>query len=273
MKDEINDYVDMLSKASSMCKPRVAVEPGVKEWHECPESIRQMVGVSIDEKTLAFTKHTAVEYTDTKLHKKKTAWLVHKSGHGKSMLQGAWGRLFCRRYKADQYISGKSLDPMGVMTKHGEMESKGALMLADLNMKSLMNQRLTVEEEKGLLQVYEAAHLPGRYHQAIIPAGMPRAISVNLGKVVNEQGQAVPDPGHYFFYEGMPALAAMARGDAEALRACDDNDIAVARRCVVFVVPEELDLAVDREALDKALDDEVAEGIEGERRFLEALNA
>ena len=273
MKEEINDYVDMLSKASSMCKPRVAVEPGVKEWHEYPESVRQMVGISVDERTLELTEHTAAEYTDTRLHKKKTAWLVHKSGHGKSMLQGAWGRLFCRRYNADQYISGKSLDPMGIMTKHGEMENKGALMLADLNMKSLMNQRLTVEEEKGLLQVYEAAHLPGRYHQAIIPAGMPRTISVNLGNRVDVLGNTVPDPGYYFDYEGMPALAAMARRDAEALRNCTDNDIAVAHRCVVFVVSGGLDLAVDREALDEALDDEVAEGIEQERRFLAALNA
>lgn len=262
---EINEYVDMLSMASAMCQPRVAMEPGVKEWHEYPEGVRQMVGTSVDERTLEFTKHTAVEFTDTCLHKKKTAWLVHKSGRGKSMMQGAWGRMFCRRYEADQYISGKSLDLMGIMTKHGEMDSKGALMLADLNMKSLMNQRLTVEEEKGLLQVYEAAHLPGRYHQAIIPAGMPRTISVNLGMLPDSQ---VPDPGYYFETEGMPALAAMARGDLEEFRKCSDNDIAVARRCVVFVVPEGLDLAVDRDALDADLDDRVEAGIERERLLL-----
>ena len=190
---------------------------------------------SVDELKMCFTEHTAAEYTDTRLHKKKTAWLLHKTGRGKSMLQGAWGRLFCRRYECEQYISGKSLDPLGMMTKHGEVDSKGALMMADLAMKSLMDKYLDVDELKGLLQVYETAHIPGRYHQGIIPAGMPRSFSANLGKVGTRD-----DAGAYFERENMPGLAAVARGDLAALKACSDDDIAVARRCIVFVVPDEL---------------------------------
>ena len=62
----------------------------------------------------------------------------------------------------------------------------------------------------------------------------------------------------------MSGLAAVARGDILSVRAASDTDIAIARRCVVFVIPEGLNLAIDngpKEAELQAILDEQLEAM------------
>ena len=66
-------------------------------------------------------------------------------------------------------------------------------------------------------------------------------------------------------------MAALARGDIRALMACDDHDLAIARRCVMFILPEDEDLGADTLAMDAALEADVQLGLETERAFLAGL--
>ena len=73
-----------------------------------------------------------------------------------------------------------------------------------------------------------------RYHQAVVPAYVPRVIAVNLG----EDG----DPGDWFRKHGLLACAALANNDLETYVQQSDTDRAIARGVIIFVTP--MDLAV-----------------------------
>ena len=58
------------------------------------------------------------------------------------------------------------------------------------------------------------------------------------------------DPGAYFDNFSILPLAYLARNDEEKLKASDDMDEALARRCVIFVLPSDIDLCIDTRAMD-----------------------
>ena len=96
-------------------------------------------------------------------------------------------------------------------------------------------QYLSKEESKGLLYVKARAHYPAFYHQAILPALVPRLWSINYGESNGEI-----DKADWFKREGLLGLALLAAGDAEALNKSDEHTKAEARRAVIFNVDRTL---------------------------------
>ena len=260
----LREYVEERTKVFGTSAS--AIEPkGRLRWDQYPADVRGMRGVHLNERTMTFEYITAAEYTDTEIHMRKSAWLVGRSGAGKSTMQGAWGRMFCRRRNKLVYFDGKSIDPIGLLTKDGQMDSFGALMLADFNMRSLMDRCIDDEGKKSLFQVDEAGHLPCRYHQAILPKYTPRVFSCNTD--VDEYGRF--NVAHYFEENHLQGLAALARQDMPAMKRAGDNQVAISRRCVAFVIPDDLNLAVVVDSVKADMQAMVSEQIDNERRFLE----
>ena len=124
---------------------------------------------------------------------------------------------------------------------------------------------MTAEEKKSLMGVDEPGHVSARYHKAIIPAGMPRVFSANVGFYPN--GSEV-DPA--FHFEARPHLQAMvelARGDLAKFKKCHDEEVAIARRVILFHLPDEVNLKIDPDTFHMEYNDVDAE-MEAERQFL-----
>ena len=90
---------------------------------------------------------------------------------------------------------------------------------------------------------------------------MPLIFSRNASN--DTQGNV--NPGRYFDSNDIPGLAAVARGNINAVRATGDSEIAIARRCIVFVIPEGLNLAIDIKTKEEELQAIVDEQLEAVR--------
>jgi hypothetical protein len=137
---------------------------------------------------------------------------------------------FAIRKRKDIVVNTKALDPLGLMTRSGDIARVGAFVFSDTPLRTLMNEVLDCEAVKALLDIREVCALPARYHQAILPAGHARLFSANSG--VDNGGNV--DHGAYFAAYGQPALANMARKDLARVLAMSDDERATCRRVIIF---------------------------------------
>lgn len=254
---ELQDWVKMQGEAASMCISRDM--PGLKDWKDFPEEFRKspMWTYNAAEGVIA---HGELEkdYVNSREHLRRSIFFVGVAEAGKSLVLHALGRMFARRYRKSSYVFGKSIDPMGQLTRSGQMAGQAAICLTDLDLVSLMNSRLTVEHVKGLLQVYEPTHCPGRYHQIIITAYTPKCFAVNCDRL----DDGTLDLGSWFRRQGLVGLVALAQQDVEALKAMSEDEIAMARR--VWICPVYSSAGVNMEDMDALLDKMVQDGIDAE---------
>lgn len=172
--------------------------------------------------------------TKPPLYLTKTLIFVGRAGAGKSECMHALAREFCQRKGKTCYGFSASIDPYGLMTRSGKNKDLGCICLYDFALTSRLDQVLSREEIKGLLYTKERAHVPARFHQAILYEWIPRMWSVNYG--VDDNGSI--DKAEWFTSQGLPALAALLNRDATAISG--EHDKAIARRAVIFCVDEDL---------------------------------
>jgi hypothetical protein len=141
------------------------------------------------------------------------------------------------------------------------MNLMSACVFHDVELKSLMDTRLSHEAIKALCDVDEAAVIPARYHKAVFAKNRPRLFSCNKG----HNG----DCGAWFEHNKAFALAALARREEGHLKGLSDDDQAVARRAVIFFV-NGAQIGADTAKLNKELDDELAAELEEELRAKQA---
>ena len=149
--------------------------------------------------------------------------------------------IWCRSCNKTKYIDGKSVDPIGLLSKDGKMNDIGALSLSDFDFKTLMNTTLSNNELKSLVSVHENGSIKARYGNALFPKHLPRSFSVNLGH--NPDTGADNDPAS-FFQDKLDGMVYLINQDVQKLKTMDDSDRAIVRRCVVFILPDNVDLHI-----------------------------
>ena len=127
------------------------------------------------------------------------------------------------------------------------MNDYGALCLSDFEFRTLQDHVMTKEEQKSLLSVFENGSVVARYGDAIFPKDLPRTFSVNLGE--DRITGLKNDPGAFFDYK-MDGVANLVRKQKARIKNLDDNELALVRRCAVFVLTEDMNLHVGTQALD-----------------------
>ena len=113
---------------------------------------------------------------------------------------------------------------------------------------------MSKQEQKSLVSVFENGACVARYGDAIFPKGLPRTFSINLGK--NENTGAVNDPAA-FFDHSMEGLAALVRKQESQIKNLPDNELAMVRRCVVFVLTDDMNFHVDAQAVDDEFEEQI----------------
>jgi hypothetical protein len=260
---EVNDFVAGMVMASSMCLPG-EVTRGQEFPRDFPERVLNFNVRFWSEKSPNEIGNITLEnFVMTAANKRRSLFLISEGGGGKNELTKSLGRVYCRRTGLSQYMFGKSIDPIGILTKHNEVTNKAMLGLADFEMTVLMNTPLTMREKLNLLSMDEKCETRGRYHQVIVPMGMRKVFSANFG--VNPDGS--DDPGGFFEEHGLYGVAALARGDLKALLSCPAGglDRAAARRVAVLVTHE--DFGIDVQALEDAGEAEHAEELAREAAY------
>ena len=193
------------------------------------------------------------EYT-TNLELKRSAWIIGPAGIGKSTLQKHWARFWCRSAKKAKFIEGKSIDPLGILSKDGKMNDYGALCLSDFELRTLQDHVMTKEEQTSLLSVFENGAVVARYGDAIFPKDLPRTFSVNLGEDMITGVKN--DPGGFFDCK-MDGVANLVRKQEARIKNLVDRELALVRRCAVFVLTEDMNLHVDEQALEDEFDEKM----------------
>ena len=178
------------------------------------------------------------------LYMDKAAFFIGSNGAGKTALTLSLAKDFAIRKRKELVVSAKALDPLGIMTRAGDITRAGAFVFSDAPLRTLMHEILDDEAVKALLDVREACSLPARYHAAILPAKHARLFSANSG--VRVDGSV--DHGAYFMTYRQMGLAYMARRDAGALRNMSDSEKAICRRVVMFT-PSSSDIGLVVSAL------------------------
>ena len=128
------------------------------------------------------------------------------------------------------------------------MNDIGALSLSDFDFKTLMNTTQSKNEVKSFVSVHENGSIKARYGNALFPKHLPRSSSVNLGH--NPDTGADNDPAS-FFQDKLDGMVYLINQNVQKLKTMDDSDRAIVRRCVVFILPDNVDLHIDAKALEE----------------------
>jgi len=224
---EVQQFVAFMEKSNQMI---YSVTEGFQYPRDFASWLPLLLGVYWCARTQQIKQISLVDCIDkTNMYLKNLICFVGLNGRGKSELIRAIAKRLSKAHGFDKYCFGKSLDPVGCMTKSGSINECGAVALTDLDLVSLMNTPLSLEHKKGLMKVEEAAHYAARYGEAILPKLRPRILAVNATQ--NRQG--IQWSG-WFEAQGLEACAALAAHDAGAFRACSDEQQAVARNITIF---------------------------------------
>ena len=197
----------------------------------------------------------------------KAAFFIGSNGAGKTALTLALAKDFAIRKRKDLVVSAKALDPLGIMTRAGDIVKAGAFVFSDAPLRTLMHETLGDEAVKALMDMREACSLPARYHVAILPAKHARLFSANSGVFHDSV-----DHGAYFATYRQMGLAHMARRDAAALSRMSDNERAICRRVVMFT-PTVADVGLALGALVDASADSYIEEMEIQHAYYAARSA
>jgi hypothetical protein len=178
-------------------------------------------------------RHVTLDVYCKQMYMDKSLVMLGAAGAGKTMLCTTIARSFCVRKKKELIVSTKAYDPLGSLTRSGEIHKVGAFVFDDAPLMSLMNERLDMEHMKALLGVREVCSYPARYHTAVLPSRHARLFTANSG--VHD---GVVDHGAFFDRFHLTALANMARKNGAALRVMDEDGRAMCRRVVMFAPTE-----------------------------------
>jgi hypothetical protein len=206
-------------------------------------SLCDLKGWEFDHVTNKFRDLTLHEYY-TRKYMDKAAIFIGSSGAGKTALCHALAKDFTIGKGKTIFISSKALDPLGLVTKNGDMTKVGAFVFNDTPLRTLMNEIMSTEATKALMDVREPCAYTARYHDAILPRLHARLFSCNSG--LHPDGTV--DNGHYFCTNRQPALASMARRDLSSILSMTDDDHALCRRVVMFT-PTARDIGLQTEGL------------------------
>jgi hypothetical protein len=164
-----------------------------------------------------------------------TLCLVGRTGTGKSVLAHMIAQHLCiTRGRMKSYFFTKSLDSLGVQTKDGNMKSFGAMVYDDLELRSLQNTKLEKSHLLSLFHVQGGGSFIARYHDAILPKGVPKIMTQN--HTVDSAGNQIS----WFKEHNLDACDALMRGDQAGVTKFGQKDEAIARRMIIFDVTESL---------------------------------
>jgi len=195
---------------------------------------------------------------------------VGKSGRGKTRMLEAMARRICVKDSYEYYISGTSIDPLGLLTLSGKIRQAGALVLSDFDLVTLQNQQMSKENVKIFFKADEQGGIKARYHEAMMQRGWPRLLSINsdvYGPAHAMAGQI--DYAHWFRSQShCQSIIAIIEKDTTFLSTMGGNDEAIARSVIVFKVPDYL---FDTEKAKVSKDDINEKFEKGRQDFLQAM--
>ena len=99
-------------------------------WDDYPQWMKDIKAWYYDGDDQTIKECTMWQYT-TDLILDRTAWLIGPASMGKSTLQRVWARFQGRSENKKQYIGGKSIDPIDILSKNGGLKEVGCLCLTD----------------------------------------------------------------------------------------------------------------------------------------------
>ena len=217
----------MLVKVAATTKPElseflssVKLLPTI-EWNHITETI--------DESTLGVVMNTVK-------CRQKSVLFVGAAGAGKDNLLCALAALCCKRQGVETFMESDGLDPFGAATKAGLTERQGAFVMNDVELKTKLQGRLSLEDVKHLLNVEKPAQFNARYGNAILPACRPRLLSMNCGKLPD----GAVDWSAWFVREELPFVAHLLSGTVSEIRALGEDQKAVLRRMIVVKIDKPL---------------------------------
>jgi hypothetical protein len=258
---KMREEIDRFMKAKEQCSMSIKHMDSV-HYHltrDFSPTLLTMEGVYWSSINGAIETTTLGDWKDTTGHKLRSMFLVGGNEAGKSSLMLAMAKMFCIRTGLDEFVFLKKLDPVGMLTLTGQVGTMSSFIFTDFVMKSQNDQAMNAESVKALIDPWESASYPARYHVAQLPEQRARMFAVNSG--LNEDKTV--DFGSWFDDQmNCEPLAALARGDTAALLAMEDGEQAVARRTVIFKIHsrEQIGLVITtaKQQLQGSLDAELA---------------
>ena len=213
---------------------------------------------------------TLGEWRETIQHKLRSMFIIGGNETGQSSLMRALAKLFCVRANRSEYAFLKALDPVGLMTRSGEVSTMACFVFTDFMMRSLKDECLQEESIKALLDPGEPASYPARYHVAQLPKHRPRMFAVNAGKDINGE----TDFGWWFNQQMYcEPLTALARGDRRELSTMSDAQQAVARRTVVFCISNRDQIGLKTASGVQSLEQDFKVELAREREYMHACSS
>lgn len=254
VQSKLHTFVENNVIAKGTIRKSADVEMSYPENY--PDSVQQLELRGLNDATMQFEhKLMHKDYATGAMSMKKLLIIVGKAGTGQTTFANSLGQWFCDGLDAPTFVCTPSFDALGLLTRSGKTMEQGAIIMDDAPFVSQADVPLKELDLISFCNVQHACSFPARYHVGQCPAQVARIYTINA-KFVNGKW----DFGYHL--QSFPGLAALARGDLSYFQNTpDDQQVALARRCLVLCVDShstfnipvaELEANLDEQAISRA---------------------
>jgi hypothetical protein len=155
LREDASDMVFMLDAPTTIAACPLSYKDGATP------AAKGMTLVHWDHETETFTELTLDRWLSSEEHLLSSLLLVGPGGLGKSKLMHMIARELCIAYDQKQYIFGKSIDSLGILSYAGAIRSSGVVCLTDFEFKAARGTGYGPEALKSLLDVPEGGSIQG----------------------------------------------------------------------------------------------------------------
>ena len=126
-----------------------------------PQRQKKLKLIHWDHETKNFKTLTLDRWLTSEEHLLSSLLLLGPGGLGKSKLMHMIAKELCVAYDQKQYIFGKSIDSLGILSYSGAVRASGAVCLTDFEFKAARGSAYGPEALKSLLDVPEGGSIQG----------------------------------------------------------------------------------------------------------------
>jgi len=232
-KSWCTEELKMMKKSEQIV---VSVSDVVHKWPQAfKDFVPQLEGIFLCPETREIKRITLEKALDDGLYADDLWCFIGLSNAGKTTLCTALGAYIADDHDFTKMVVTDVLDPLGITSRNGLIARMGAFVFSDLDLTSCKDTKLSHQEKKRFMKVFDTCGFKARQHPVTLPRFIPRLLSLNPGI-----SDGLPAYEDWFVKQQLVGAAALAKEDKEALKKLSEDEMAATTHIIIWKVTQDM---------------------------------